>query len=80
MRKARDDLRLKLRKKEWECEDRQRERDQQKGIAEKLRVKLNRKGAELNDAWNREQSAADKMTQLQEQVIILQYCISVWHL
>ena len=68
MRRVRDDLRLKLRKKEWECEDRQKERDQERVITEKLRQKLNRKVVELNEAWNKEQEVADKMGQLQQQV------------
>ena len=68
MRKVRDVLRIKLRKKEWECEDRQKERDQHKSLAERLRLKLSRKGAELADVWNREQNMTDKMGQLQEQV------------
>ncbi len=68
MRKTRDDFRVKLRKKEWECEDWQKEKDQQKSNAEKLRAKLNRKGVELSEAWNREQEVVDKMGQLQDQV------------
>lgn len=68
MKKVRDDLRIKLRKKEWECEDRQRERDQHKNNVERLRLKLNRKGVELSEAWNREQEVTDKLGQLQEQV------------
>ena len=42
MKKSRDEIRLKLRKKEWECESRIMERDEQKSIVEKLKVKLNR--------------------------------------
>ncbi len=74
MRKVRDDLRVKLRKKEWECEDRQAERDQQMTQAEKLRAKLNRKGVELSEAWNREQELVGKTGQLQEQVFV---CVCV---
>ena len=59
---------MKLRKKEWECEDRQKERDQHKNNAERLRLKLSRKGAELSEVWNREQDMVDKMGQFQEQV------------
>ena len=70
MRKVRDDLRVKLRKKEWECEDRQVERDQHKTNAERLRAKLNRKGVELTEAWNREQELAERTGQLQEQVCV----------
>jgi chromosome segregation ATPase len=68
MRKIRDDLRVKLRKKEWECEDRQKERDQHKIMSERLQIKLSRKGEELTEAWNREQDALDRSGRLQEQV------------
>ena len=68
MRKSRDDIRLRLRKKEWEYESRVMERDQQRANVEKLKVKMNRKAAELNEAWNREQEMQEKVTRLQEQV------------
>ena len=42
VRKARDEIRLKLRKKEWECESRMMERDQHKAAVEKLKVKFAR--------------------------------------
>lgn len=68
LRRVRDDLRVKLRKKEWECEDRQKERDQHKTLADRLQAKLSRKGEELAEVWNREQEVLDKVGQLQEQV------------
>lgn len=68
MRKTRDDIRLRLRKKEWEYESRVMERDQQRANVEKLKIKLNRKAAELNEAWNREQELQERFTKLQEQV------------
>lgn len=42
LRRARDEIRLKLRKKEWECESRMMERDQYRASVEKLRVKIGR--------------------------------------
>lgn len=68
MRKARDDIRLRLRKKEWEYESRVMERDLQRANVEKLKTKMNRKAAELNEAWNREQELQEKITKLQDQV------------
>lgn len=68
MRKSRDDIRLRLRKKEWEYESRVMERDQQRANVEKLKVKMNRKTAELNEVWNREQELQEKITKLQDQV------------
>ena len=68
MRKSRDDIRLRLRKKEWEYESRVMERDLQRANVEKLKVKMNRKAAELNEAWNREQELQEKITKLQDQV------------
>ena len=70
-RKERDDYRFKLRKKEWECESRVMERDQYRTHFEKVKVKLNRKVSELNEAWNREQEVIDKNNQLQAQVSLL---------
>ena len=67
-KRARDDLRLRLRKKEWECEDRQKERDQERNNVDKLKQKLTRKGDELAEAWSRQQEVMDKMGQLQERV------------
>ena len=71
MRKSRDDIRLRLRKKEWEYESRVMERDQQRANMEKLKVKINRKTAELNEAWNREQEMQEKLAKLQEQVSLI---------
>ena len=68
MRKSRDDIRLRLRKKEWEYESRVMERDQQRANVEKLKVKMNRKAAELNEAWNREQEMQERCIKLQQQV------------
>ncbi len=68
MRRNREELRLKLRKKEWECEDRQKERDQERNNVDKLNQKLTRKGDELKEAWSRQQEVVDKMGQLQERV------------
>ena len=68
MRKSRDDIRLRLRKKEWEYESRVMERDLQRANVEKLKTKMNRKAAELNEAWNREQELQEKITKLQDQV------------
>ena len=68
MKHVRDDLRLKLRKKEWECEDRQKERDQERVSAEKLRQRLDMKGLELSEAWNREQEVVEHIGQLEQQV------------
>ena len=68
MRKSRDDIRLRLRKKEWEYESRVMERDQQRANVEKLKVKMNRKAAELNESWNREQEMQERFTRLQQQV------------
>ena len=75
LKKIRDDLRIKLRKKEWECEDRQRERDHLKTNAERLQAKLSRKGEELAEAWNREQSTLDKLGKLQQQVTPVVVCV-----
>ena len=68
LRKSRDELRLKLRKKEWECESRTMERDQQQANVEKLRLKMNRKTTELSEAWQHEQELQDKMQLLKQQV------------
>lgn len=68
MRKSRDDIRLRLRKKEWEYESRVMERDQQRANVEKFKIKLNRKAAELNEAWNKEQEMQERFTKLEEQV------------
>ena len=68
LRKARDDFRLKLRKKEWECESRTMERDQQKSNVDKLRLKLNRKATEINECWSREQELQDRVVHIQDQV------------
>lgn len=69
IKKSRDDIRLRLRKKEWEYESRVMERDQQRSNVEKLKIKMNRKAAELNEAWNREQELRERSTKLQVQVI-----------
>ncbi len=42
LRMTQHEMRVKLRKKEWECESRTMERDQFKSSVEKLRIKLNR--------------------------------------
>jgi len=68
MKRARDELRLKLRKKEWECEDRQKERDRERSNVDKLEQKLTRKGDELTEAWTRQQEVMDQMGQLQNRV------------
>ena len=68
IRKSRDDMRLRLRKKEWEYESRVMERDQQRANVEKLKVKMNRKAAELNEAWNREHDLRERFAKLQMQV------------
>ncbi len=74
LRKEKDDYRFKLRKKEWECESRVMERDQYRTAVDKLKQKLNRKGAELNEAWSREQEVIDKNTQLQAKVVGIAIC------
>ena len=74
LRKSRDELRLKLRKKEWECESRTMERDQQQANVEKLRLKMNRKATELNEAWQHEQDLQDKMQLLKQQVCMCGSC------
>ena len=74
LRKSRDELRLKLRKKEWECESRTMERDQQQANVEKLRLKMNRKATELNEAWQHEQELQDKMQVLKQQVCMCGSC------
>ena len=71
MRKARDEFRLKLRKKEWECESRMMERDQQRATVEKLRLKINRKASELNESWNREQELQERLGGAEQQVGLL---------
>ena len=71
IKKSRDDIRLRLRKKEWEYESRVMERDQQRSNVEKLKIKMNRKAAELNEAWNREQELRERSTKLQVQVIMI---------
>ena len=42
LRKIGQELKLRLRKKEWECESRIMERDQHKANVEKFRIKLNK--------------------------------------
>ncbi len=69
MRKERDDYRFKLRKKEWECESRVMERDQYRSAVNKLEQKLSRKGAELNEAWSREQEVLDNNSKLKTKVM-----------
>lgn len=44
------------------------ERDLQRANVEKLKAKMNRKAADLNEAWNREQELQEKITKLQDQV------------
>ena len=69
LRKSRDDIHLRLRKKEWEYESRIMERDQQRANVEKFKMKMSRKTVELNEAWNREQEMQERLTKLQEQVM-----------
>jgi len=73
MQKSRDELRLKLRKKEWECESRTMERDQQRANVEKLRLKMNRKATELNEAWQHQQELQDRAQQLKQQVRVCRW-------
>ena len=42
LRKTGQELKVRLRKKEWECESRIMERDQHKANVEKFRIKLNK--------------------------------------
>lgn len=67
LRKTGQELKVRLRKKEWECESRIMERDQHKANVEKFRIKLNKKAAELSEVWSREQEVNEKARQMQQQ-------------
>ena len=77
VRKTKDELVQKLRKKEWEYESHVVDRDQLTSKVEKLRVKLERKSSELTESWTKQKDLERTFQEAQlevDQYIILCMC------